>query len=50
KSATEALTQVFYKVSSKLYEHANSQGGQGTGNADGGDVFDADFDVADDNK
>lgn len=50
KSAIEALTQVFHKISSKLYEQANPQGGQGTGSADGGDVFDADYDVADDDK
>ncbi|NLO21397.1 MAG: molecular chaperone DnaK [Syntrophomonadaceae bacterium] len=50
KSATEALTQVFHKISSKLYEQANPQGGQGTGSADGEDVFDADYDVADDDK
>lgn len=49
KGATEALTQVFYQISSKLYEQANPQG-QGTGSPEGEDVFDADYDVADENK
>lgn len=45
---TEALNQVIYKVSSKLYENVNPQ--QDTpGESDGGDdIFDADYDVADD--
>ncbi len=50
KSATEALTQVFYKISAKLYEQANPQSEEGTGEGAEGDVFDADYDVADDDK
>ncbi len=49
KSSTEALTQVIYKVSAKLYENANPQS-EGDGGAAEGDVFDADYDVADDEK
>ncbi len=49
KSSTEALTQVIYKVSAKLYEHANPQSEGDDGSAEG-DVFDADYDVADDEK
>ncbi len=49
KSSTEALTQVIYKVSAKLYENANPQS-EGDGGATEGDVFDADYDVTDDEK
>lgn len=49
KAATEAMTQVFYKISAKLYEQANPQGGE-AGPASDGDVFDADYDVADEEK
>ncbi|MGM9522493.1 MAG: molecular chaperone DnaK [Oscillospiraceae bacterium] len=62
KSATDALTQVFYKVSEKLYSQANPQGaaggadfnpganaGQGAGTgADGQQYYDADYEVVDD--
>ncbi|KUG04296.1 chaperone protein dnak [hydrocarbon metagenome] len=49
KSATEAITQVFYKISAKLYEQADPQSGN-SGETSEGDVFDADYDVADDEK
>lgn len=49
KSATEALTQVFHKISAKLYEQANPQG-EGPGNTGSEDVFDADYDITDEEK
>ncbi len=49
KAKTEAVTQVVYKVSSKLYEKANPQGDAAGGDA-GSEVFDADYDISDDNK
>jgi len=58
KSATEALTQVFYKVSEKLYAQANPQGdpnaagynpGAGAG-PDGQQYYDADYEVVDDDN
>ncbi|MBQ4381881.1 MAG: Hsp70 family protein [Oscillospiraceae bacterium] len=59
KSATEALTQAFYKASEKLYQGTNPQGGQGfnpgaqqgpAGGAGqgGGQYYDADYEVVDD--
>jgi molecular chaperone DnaK len=58
KNATDALTQVFYKVSEKLYGQANAQGAQGfnpgaQGGAAGTDpngqqYYDADYEVVDD--
>ncbi|MBR2799307.1 MAG: molecular chaperone DnaK [Oscillospiraceae bacterium] len=45
KSATEALTQVFYKISEKLYQQAG--GPQGTA-PNGQDYYDADYTVVDD--
>lgn len=58
KSATESLTQAFYKVSEKLYSQTNQQGGQGAnggagGNEAGGagndgEYYDADYKVVDD--
>jgi len=58
KSATEALTQEFYKVSEKLYAQSNPQGGaqgfdpnaQAGGNATGGQYYDADYTVVDDDQ
>ena len=61
KSATEELTQAFYKVSEKMYQAANPQGAQGfdpsqAGGAQGGqpgggqDYYDADYTVVDDDK
>ena len=56
KSATEALTQAFYKVSEKLYQAAGAQGQPGAGydpnaGAQGGqDYYDADYTVVDDDK
>ena len=61
KSATEALTQAFYKISEKMYQAAGAaQQGQGfdpnaaagnTGAANGADYYDADFtEVVDDDK
>ena len=54
KSATEALTQAFYKLSEKLYQQANfdpsqaqNYGGQNPG---GQDYYDADYTVVDDDK
>lgn len=49
KEKTEALNQVIYKVSAKLYESANPQQGAPGGKDGGGDdVFDADYDITDD--
>ncbi len=66
KSASEALTQAFYKVSEKMYQQANPQGAQGAGfnpedfaqgaqGAQGGaqndNVYEADYrEVDEDNK
>ncbi len=57
KSATEALTQAFYKVSEKLYSQANpgAQGGcdpncNGDCGAGGQQYYDADYTVVDDDK
>ncbi len=66
KSATEALTQAFYKISEKLYQQAGgaqgagfdpSQAGGYTGGAQGGqssqggqDYYDADYTVVDDDN
>ena len=60
KAATDELTQDFYAVSEKLYQQANPQGAQGSaqagpdmggqqgGNAQGGQYYDADYKVVDD--
>ena len=59
KAATESLTQVFYRVSEKLYQQPGAQqgapGGQGPGGAapggDGGQqYYDADYTVVDDDN
>ncbi|MBQ6755397.1 MAG: molecular chaperone DnaK [Oscillospiraceae bacterium] len=62
KTATETLTQAFYKASEKLYKNANPQGAQGFdpnaqqgGNQGGSDnnnggYYDADYEVVDDDK
>ena len=57
KSATEALTQAFYKISEKLYQQTGAAQGQpGAGydpnaGAQGGqDYYDADYTVVDDDK
>ena len=59
KTATTNLEQAFYKISEKLYQNANPQGGAGTGadagaaggNAGGnGDYVDADYEVVDDDN
>ena len=63
KSATDSLTQVFYKVSEKLYAQANPQGqgfnpgqqggydpNQGGQNPGNGGYYDADYTVDDDKK
>ena len=54
KNATEELTQVFYKISEKLYQaQAQAQGGaQGynPGAQGGQDYYDADYTVVDDDK
>ena len=66
KAETEALTQVFYKLSEKMYQQANPQGGQPGANpgcdpncqsndcSKGGDngqqYYDADYTVVDDDK
>jgi len=61
KSATESLTQAFYKVSEKMYQQAGAQGGQPgpdmgganfggqqPGGSGADDVVDADYTVVDD--
>ena len=57
KSATEALTQAFYKVSEKMYQATGAQGQPGAGSdpsqggAQGGqDYYDSDYTVVDDDK
>ena len=59
KSATEELTQAFYKLSEKLYQQAGGpQGGANPGQAggpqgtapNGQDYYDADYTVVDDDK
>ena len=56
KQATESLTQVFYKLSEKLYSQANPNGGAADGTAEGptqdenGNVYDADYKVEDDSN
>ena len=65
KKATEELTQAFYKVSEKMYQQANPQGAQGAqgnpgagytdpgaqqGQQQGGQYYDADYEVVDDDK
>ena len=61
KKATEELTQAFYKVSEKMYQQANPQGAQGNPGAgytdpgaqqgqQGGQYYDADYEIVDDDK
>jgi len=57
KSATETLTQVFYKVSEKLYQQAAPQGDAGCagdcnncGDQSGQNYYDADYTVVDDDN
>ncbi len=57
KSATEELTQAFYKVSEKLYQNNGQQPGPDAGNSNGGNnggdngqYYDADYTVVDDDK
>ena len=60
KSATEELTQAFYKVSEKLYQQSgaaqgqgfdpNNMGGQGPAGGNGQDYYDADYTVVDDDN
>ena len=58
KSATEAVTQAFYKISEKLYQNAAPQEGApeggatgGNGGSNGGDGYvDADYEVVDDDN
>ncbi|NLU24800.1 MAG: molecular chaperone DnaK [Clostridiales bacterium] len=61
KAATEELTQLFYKMSEKLYQQSNPQGAAGgqagpnpTGDAganpQGGEYYDADYKVVDDDE
>ncbi len=56
KEATEKLTTVFYELSEKLYKQANPNAGAEAGEANGptegadGNVYDADYNVEDENK
>ena len=60
KSATEELTQAFYKISEKMYQAAGGAQGAGfdpsqaaggpSGNAGGQDYYDADYTVVDDDN
>ncbi len=55
KSATEELQKAFYAVSEKIYSHAAPDGQPGenpgaTGDASGGNYYDADYEVVDDDK
>ena len=50
KAKTEELTEIFYKISEKLYEHDQAAGdptGEGTGPSPEDDVVDADYEVVD---
>ena len=59
-AATEELTQLFYKMSEKLYQQQAPQGeqagpdagaaGQGGQGAQGGEYYDADYKVVDDDE
>ncbi|MBE6949538.1 MAG: molecular chaperone DnaK [Ruminococcaceae bacterium] len=61
KNATEELKKTFYSISEKLYNQANPNGGaagagydpnmgQNPGGNQGGDYYDADYEVVDDDK
>ena len=57
KQATEKLTTVFYSISEKLYtqtagaaQGANPEGAQGPNVDENGNVYDADYNVEDENK
>ncbi len=62
KAATEELQKAFYAVSEKMYQQANPQGAQGgcgpdgcncggdCGTQGGGNYYDADYEVVDDDK
>ena len=60
KAATDELKQAFYKLSEKMYQQGNPQGGQGFdpsqyqqgqgGQPGGQDYYDADYTVVDDDK
>ncbi len=61
KAATEELTQLFYKMSEKLYQQAPQGGAQGcdpncagdcgnAGGAQGGEYYDADYKVVDEDE
>jgi molecular chaperone DnaK len=55
KSDTDELTQVFYRVSEKLYQNAAPQGDSGVyqqppQNDSGNNVYDADYEVVDDDN
>ena len=62
KAATDAVQKAFYKVSEKMYQQANPQGAQGNpgagytdpgaqqGQQQGGQYYDADYEVVDDDK
>ena len=66
KAATEELQKAFYAVSEKLYQQANPQGGpnpgagynpgagagysQNNAGQNGGDYYDADYEVVDDDN
>ena len=57
KAATEELTQLFYKMSEKLYQQApqgdpnmGGQAGPNPGGPQGGQNYDADYKVVDDDQ
>ncbi|WP_061214412.1 molecular chaperone DnaK [Syntrophomonas wolfei] len=52
KKKTESLTEVIFKFTTKMYEEAakNAEAGAGSSDAGDGEVFDADYNVADDEK
>ncbi len=52
KKKTESLTEAIFKFTTKMYEEAAKNAEAGTGPTDAGDgeVFDADYNVADDDK
>ncbi|MDD2510498.1 MAG: molecular chaperone DnaK [Syntrophomonas sp.] len=50
KKKTEALTEVIFKFTTRMYEEANKNAEAGQADADDGEVFDADYNVEDDDK
>lgn len=50
KAKTEALTQAVYAFTASMYEKANAQQGDAGGQQEGQNVYDADFNIPDDDE